>query len=482
MEVLQRTANRGSISTGSYEIDNSLKFERANGEQIITSNQAVGNKKTWTFSAWLKRTQLGQDYSCVFGSGYTNIQFMDNDKLRVVLYDGSNSRYADTDQVFRDTSAFYHIVIALDTTQGTASDRVKIYINGVRVTSFSNTTYTNMSQNDEFGLGYAGSDGSERWLRLGDFFAGSEGFSGYMSDVYYLNGTAEDADAFGEFDEDSGIWIPKKYTGSGFGTQGFKYEFKDSSALGTDTSGEGHDANSLNNITAADQAQDSPTNSFCTLNPIFQSYGTYDELTISEGATRAVNAASAYKSATSTIGVSTGKWYWEVNITDRNVITTIGVTMPFYWDAGNAPFGGTVYYGQTGQRHNNSVAGGGQDSFGNGYTDGDIISFALDMDATTPTLAVRKNNSLVTGNNAAGNLMYGLSLTGSGGTFLPPKEDFYFAKLVGYGANTFDINFGGYTAASISSAASDGDGYGTFEYEPPSGYYAICTKNLAEYG
>ena len=281
-----------------------MKFERANGEQVYTTNQAVGNKKTWTFSAWLKRTQLGQDYSCVFGSGYTNIQFMDNDKLRVVLYDGSNSRYADTDQVFRDTSAFYHIVIALDSTQGTASDRVKIYINGVRVTSFSNTTYTNMSQNDEFGLGYAGSDGSERWIRLGEFFGGSEGFSGYMSDVYYLNGTAEDADAFGETDSDSGIWIPKAYTGSGYGTQGFKYEFKDSSALGTDTSGEGHDANNLGNITAADQSVDSPTNNFCTLNFNTGYIQGSDATTFTQGATTRQGGSSSYNGALGTIGIN----------------------------------------------------------------------------------------------------------------------------------------------------------------------------------
>ena len=470
METLQRTANRGSLSTG-YDIDNSLKFERSSNEAVETTNAAVGNKKTWTFSAWIKRTQLGQDYSCVFGSGYTNIQFMDNDKLRVVLYDGSNSRYADTDQVFRDTSAFYHIVIALDSTQGTASDRVKIYINGVRVTSFSNTTYTNMSQNDEFGLGYAGSDGSERYLRLGRFFSGDEGFSGYMSDVYYLNGTAEDADAFGETDEDSGIWIPKKYTGSGFGTQGFKYEFKDSSALGTDTSGEGHDANSLSNISAADQATDTPTNNFCTLNPLMANAGAGKYLPITEGGTKAVNAAAAYKIANSTIGVSNGKWYWEVKATDVNGVTAIGVTMPYYWDT-DYSLGGCVYYGQTGQRYNNSSAG----SFGATYTDGDIISFALDMDATPPTMEVYKNNS------SQGNLMAGLSINGAGGAFLPVKEDGYFPKIVGYNANTFECNFGGYTSFSISSGNSDENGYGTFEYAPPSGYYALCTKNLAEYG
>jgi len=479
MEVLQRTANRGSISTG-YDIDNSAAFGGANGIQFNPSSD--GNRRTWTVSLWVKRSELSVE-TTIFGSSSTSWAFMDPDWLRFGLHTGSAIYYYDTDNtgtVFRDTSAWYHLVFQLDTTQAVAANRTKLYINGELYTGArgGGDTSANIPQNTEMTMSLNTSN-----IQVGYYYAGNEQLDGYMSEIHFTDGVANDADAFGEYDADSGIWKPKAYAGS-YGTNGFYLEFKEPAAsatgIGKDTSGNGH--NFSTGGAYPSQATDTPTNSFCTLNPIFQSYGTYDELTISKGATRAVNAASAYKSATSTIGVSTGKWYWEVNITDRNVITTIGVTMPFYWNQGNLPFGGTVYYGQTGQRHNNSVAGGGQDSFGNGYTDGDIISFALDMDATTPTLAVRKNNSLVTGNNATGNLMYGLSLTGSGGTFLPPKEDFYFAKLVGYGANTFDINFGGYTAASISSAASDENGYGTFEYAPPSGYYALCTKNLAEYG
>ncbi len=476
METLQRTANRGSISTGNYEIDNSLKFERANAEQVLTTNQAVGNKKTWTFSAWLKRTQLGQDYSFVFGSGYTNIQFMENDKLRVVLYDGSTSRYADTNQVFRDTSAFYHIVVALDSTQGTASDRVKIYINGVRVTSFSNTTYTNMSQNDEFGLGYAGSDGSERWIRLGEFFGGSEGFSGYMSDVYYLNGTAEDADAFGENDEDSGIWKPKKYTGSGFGTQGFKYEFKDSSALGTDTSGEGHNATNLFNITSADQATDTPTNNFCTFNPLIPGAGI-----ISQGATEFTNSAgNGWKSSVATFSGGSGKWYAEFKFSDTASNNLVGVcpiddTALNRGEAGFSYYGSNThsigYYSNNGQKvHNTSFS-----NYGNSYGTSDIISVALDIDNAKVYFA--KNG---TWQNS------GDPTSGATGTGAIPLTAGSVAHSIGtsqYSANLNMLaNYGGFTTISISSAASDANGYGTFEYAPPSGYYALCTKNLAEYG
>tara|TARA_R110000868_G_scaffold179288_1_gene419240 strand:+ start:147 stop:1592 length:1446 start_codon:yes stop_codon:yes gene_type:complete len=481
MEVLQRTANRGSISTG-YDIDNSLKFERSGGgEHVRTSDQAVGNKKTWTFSAWLKRTQLGQDYSCVFGSGYTNIQFMDNDKLRVVLYDGSNSRYADTDQVFRDTSAFYHIVIALDSTQGTASDRVKIYINGVRVTSFSNTTYTNMSQNDEFGLGYAGSDGSERWLRLGDFFGGSEGFSGYMSDVYYLNGTAEDADAFGEFDGDSGIWIPKKYTGSGFGTQGFKYEFKDSSALGTDTSGEGHDANGLNNISAADQATDTPTNNFATFNTLYN----YDGVVINEGATKTTNENTAnFRSVVSNIAVQNGKWYAEFTAGSNTGFVGVGLVEEMTGSLPKSQYLGQLgesisYYAYQGQILHGGSAQSTTGTFA-GYGAGDVIGIALDK--TNGFVYWHKNGTYQnSGDPTSG-------ATGTGGIALSlgysgyAQSDYYFMGYAQSSATTAYANFGGYTADTPSSPASDANGYGTFEYAPPTGYYALCSRNLSEFG
>jgi hypothetical protein len=448
-----------------------LKFERDNNEAVETTNQAAGNRKTWTFSAWIKRTALSEDYHTIFCAGYTNIQIMSNNRPRLILYNGSSEVYADPEMLMRDTSAWYHIVVQVDSTQSTASDRVKWWINGDRITDFNNSTYTNMSQNEEFEIGQAGSTGSGAWLRLGRFFSGGEGFDGYMADVYYLNGTAEDADAFGEYDSDSGIWIPKAYTGSGYGTQGFHYKFDNSSNLGEDSSGEGHDASSFSNITSADQATDTPTNNFCTLNPLMANAGPANYLPITEGGTKAVNTAAAYKIANSTFGVTSGKWYWEVKATDVNGVTAIGVTMPFYWDA-DYTLQGCIYYGQLGQRYNNASA----TSFGATYTDGDIISFALDMDATPPTMTVYKNNV------SQGNLMAGLSINGTGGAFLPPKEDGYFPKVVGYNANTFECNFGGYTSFSISSAASDENGYGTFEYAPPSGYYALCTKNLAEYG
>jgi len=471
MAFTDRLHNRGSISTG-YDIDNSLKFERDNNEAVETTNQAAGNRKTWTFSAWIKRTALSEDYHTIFCAGYTNIQIMSNNRPRLILYNGSSEVYADPEMLMRDTSAWYHIVVQVDSTQSTASDRVKWWINGDRITDFNNSTYTSMSQNEEFDFGQAGS-GSGNWLRLGEFFGGSEGFGGYMADVYYLNGTAAQASDFGKYDSNSGIWIPKEYTGSGYGTQGFYYKFDNASNLGEDSSGEGHDANNLNNITSADQATDTPTNNFATLNPLLTNAGSANYLTMTEGATKGVNAGNVYKLAVASMGVTSGKWYWEVKATSVGATMYMGITYPSIWDT-DYTLGGTIFVDDNNDpvRYNAS----GRSSFGSAFGNGDIIAFALDMDASTPTMTVYKNNS------SLGNLMSGLSIGGTGTAYLPPKEEGYFPKIGGYGAMTFECNFGGYTSGTPASGASDANGYGTFEYAPPSGYYALCTKNLAEYG
>ena len=465
MAFLTQASNTGSLPTG-HEVDNSCKFERSSNEAIETTNAAAGNRKTWTFSAWIKRTELSKDYHCLFGAGYTNIQIMDNDRLRVVLYDGSASYYADTFAVFRDTSAWYHIVVSVDSTQGTRIQVVRIYINGVRVsidgTGFSNSSFINASQNAEFDIGQAGSSGSGAWLRLGRFFSGGEGFSGYMAEVHYVNGTVRAADAFGEFDE-NGIWIPKKYLG-GYGTQGFRYEFKTASALGTDSSPEGHNANSYSNIAAADQSTDTPTNNFATMN-VINPKGAY-----SEGGTKVTSPAcnGDVPWATSTIPISTGgKWYCELKLISANNSSggnhfQPGITA--HQQASDWAY--TIMYRSDGLVLNQS---GPSDTYTTGNTAfsvNDIMGMAYDSSART--LKFYKNGTLV--------------LTRTAGA-LPVGQDYFFgAGGTNGGDYTHNWNFGGYTASAISSAASDANGYGTFEYAPPSGYYALCTKNLAEFG
>jgi hypothetical protein len=482
MAFLTQAANRGSISTG-YDIDNSCKFERDSNESIETTNQAGGNRKTWTFSAWIKRTALSEDYHTIFGAEYTNIQIMSNNRPRLVLYNGT-SYYADPEMLLRDTSAWYHIVVQLDTTQSTAADRVKWWINGERVTTFNNSTYTNMTQNTDFsGIGQPSSYGSGGWLRLGRFFSGDEGFDGYMADVYYLNGTAAEADDFGEYDEDSGIWIPKAYTGGGYGTQGFHYKFDNASNLGEDSSGEGHDANSLNNISSADQAIDTPTNNFATLNLQVPNYVNTGGAT--EGGTKIPwSGVNSYGAFYATQGVTAGKWYWEFYIPSRSasygLMNYVGLhtmeelilTSPYRSEAMKNNVFWLMHYGDWyahvngSQSSQNTVAGiasRGTEAVGRTY--------AIAFNADDGEMTYYENGTRIS------NLefdIFDLDDRMAAGVFVVPWFQVYH--------NDMNVNFGGYSSIAISSGNTDGNGYGNFEYAPPSGYYALCSKNLAEYG
>jgi hypothetical protein len=477
MEALQRLHNRGSISTG-YDIDNSLKFEEDNSETIVTTNQAAGDRKTWTFSAWVKRTELTYDYATIFGAEYTIIKFLGDDRLGLELYNGTYYSLITT-QKFRDTSAWYHIVAVCDTTQATASERSRLYVNGERVTVFD--TSNSPPLNSEFAIGQAGSAGSGAWLRLGQFFAGSDYFNGYMAEVHYLNGTAAQASDFGEYDSNSGIWIPKEYTGGGYGTQGFYYKFDNASNLGEDSSGEGHDANTINNITSADQATDTPTNNFCTLNMLNRTNGNSKN---QEGATKVTtDGGSDWCTMMGTMGVTRGKWYWEYFKTTTggaNIFFGIAASddpyIPYNSAAqyyiGNVATGSSIGF----QVNNNSIANGNSSNVF-ALLSGEVLRVALDMD----------NGALYFGKSSStwansGDPTSGASRTGASTLWSSFDNKIVLPGISVYQGGDAKSNFGGYASYTISTPASDENGYGTFEYAPPSGYYALCTKNLEEFG
>jgi len=458
METLQRTANRGSLSTG-YNIENSIGLEEANDENLRTTNQAAGNQKTWTFSVWVKRTQLTYSWATIFGAGRNYIAFDADDRLQYRNYDGTSNYYLESTALFRDTSAWYHIVAIQDTTQATASDRVRLYVNGEQITDFSTEDYP--PQNLDGNLGGIGS--SLNWIQFGRFYSGGRHYSGYLAEAHYLNGTVAEATEFGEYDADSGIWIPKKYTGGGYGTQGFYYKFDNAASLGEDSSGEGHDANTYDNVTSANQATDTPTNNFCTLNPLW-TFG--NTMGVSDGGTKVNNTVIAWGGAKGSIGVNSGKWYWEHGSFSGND-TMFGIQ--------NQAGGGNTQayldpYTLAIQANSNVIQftdpSNRTEAFTKTFSITDIWGVALDLDANT--IAFYRNGSIV---NSAFSID---GLIGNG-------EFFPFVTHYGSGLNS-RVNFGGYTGITISSAASDENGYGTFEYAPPSGYYALCTKNLAEYG
>ena len=304
METLQRTANRGSISTG-YDIDNSLKLEADNSENLSKTFSSAGNRKIWTYSCWFKRTELSPHSfvdavfsSYVDSSNRLRINFY-QDRLEIFGKTASAVINVSSNAAFRDTSAWYHIVIVFDTTQSTASNRVKSYINGQQITSFETEIYP--AQNSE---PFINSNVAHYIGQRGDV----QGFaSGYLAEAHFIDGQALAPTDFGETDEDSGIWKPKKYTGT-YGTNGFYLDFEDSSSLGADESGNGNDFTE-NNITSADQATDTPTNNFCTLNVNTN----IDPLVFTGGATVAATSTGGNVKyhAETTMGFSSGKWYFE---------------------------------------------------------------------------------------------------------------------------------------------------------------------------
>jgi hypothetical protein len=465
MEVLQRTANRGSVSTGPYQIDNSIKFEADNSEQLYRTPSSDGNMKTWTYSIWFKRTELGASQTLIAALD-TYMYFETNDTAWLNLRSASTNFFMATNRMFRDTSAWYHAVIACDTTDSTAADRLKLYINGVRETSFSNDTYENIDGNDDTGMNKA------TVHRIGQYSNYGSKFSGYMAEANLIDGQALAPTEFGEFDSDTGIWIPKEYTGS-YGTNGFYLDFADASDLGDDESGNGNDWTE-GAITAADQSTDTPTNNFCTLNPnVNFKYGTNAGGMINGATTFGDDTGGGVGGAFGTFAVTAGKWYWEVKLTQQNA-HYIGVSAVDDGDnvlvtsdphQVNSTFRFNISAARIEYFNGGSNTNGSNDSFSDFHTVGDIIGIALNMD---------DNQISIYGN--------GTLQSGVANTSLFDAANKMVVPFHGTINDECQYNFGGYSAWTPSSAVNDANGYGTFEYAPPSGYYAICTKNLAEYG
>ena len=479
METLQRTANRGSVSTGTYEIANSLKNEPDNGERFDTGDKFTNysSVRKFTVSGWFKRTELSVQsiiwYNVNTGTSI-NLQFESGDFLSILLQDNVGNgveSYAKTSALFRDTSAWYHVVLAVDTTQGTAADRTKIYVNGVNQTleqgnasydTFPAQNYDVPLQTKHYLLGYDG---------------GNNGFRGYVSEYYFLDGITASPTDFGETDSNSGIWIPKAYTGN-FGNEGYYLDFEDSSALGKDVSSNNQGNFSHYGGSAADQATDTPTNNFCIINPLF----TYpSSQVISEGGTKVARSSGSglNKTFLGTIPVNGGKWYAEFEPIESNSNYVPGVVDTT--DASTVELDGNHignstgipksigYYSATGGVLAGSNAANG--AWGDTFTADDIIGVALDMD--NRKVYFSKNGTFQNSSDPT-NGTNAITLTNT-------TDPYLFGFTYDTSGNMY-CNFGGYTVSSLSSSASDENGYGSFEYAPPSGYLALCTKNLATTG
>ena len=493
MEVLQRTANRGSISTGSYEIANSLKLERANSEYLNRTPSSNGNQQIFTFSSWVKFSYINpqaSEWSTLFSAGdYAanspsfRIGHHTNNSLQVSFYTNSAyTGYYRTDALHRDIAAWYHFVCAIDTTQGTNTNRVKIYVNGVLAPTTSVVSHVTQNYNSGVNTGIA--------HRIGHGVNMETYASEYVAETHFVDGQALAPTEFGEFDEDSGIWKPKAYTGS-YGTNGFYLDFSDSANLGDDVSGNGNDF-TLNNITAADQATDTPTNNFATSNFLISQGGFF---VTTEGGTKCVLGTSGPGnntggvSALSTIAVSKGKWYMEMKNDVANDSVDTYARFGFV-DVGTLENGGVdgkviarpgsaggAYFGGTGggRYHYNNTAQGNSTTWIR-----QVMGMALDLDNRKAYFHIdgTYTNSGDPANGTDNGGQYDMN-TGGDGIYV---DETWVLGASAYNLGIFLMNWGGFTTMPISSPQSDANGYGTFEYAPPTGYYALCTKNLAEFG
>ena len=441
--------------------------------QLNDTQGTPTNAIKYTLSMWVKRSNTfagDSNYLAsvwVDGNNHWCMRFND-DQLNIYDYISSLvTTELKTNRKFRDPAAWYHIVYVYDSANVTAGDRQKIYVNGVEETSFA--TDTNPGSSAVSVLNVSG-----RVLTFGARNSASY-FEGEMAHVHFCDGQAYAASDFAETDSTSGIWVAKSSPSVTYGNNGFFLKFA-SGASGTDSSGNSNDFAVTGTMT---NLKDSPDNNFCTMNPLnnYLFNGTY-----SNGNNTVATDVKCWNSTT--LGMTTGKWYWETKIVSSTsgsdwTVGFAGKTATGASDDGGSTNGTDVFHFRaTGAVWNN----GSTSLTTTSYTSGDIISIALDL--TNNKWYVGKNGTWLnsgdptsgaTGTGAVGTTTASGSTTA--GAYFPSVSYLDAAQ-----SGTFSTNFGnGYFGTTIvSSSESDDAGIGSFEYDVPAGYYALCTNNLGD--
>ena len=466
----------GNSATGGYNVDNSLRFDDGSSDYLSRTTSTPTSDKIGTYSFWFKRSHLGTVQNIfnnyIDASNYAFLRFDGADRLEFFSFNNPNYLSLRSAKLFRDTSAWYHIVLVVDTTQATSSDRIKFYVNGVEETSFTSTEYG--TQNQVCNLFTSSASGNNR---IGTDETSTYHIDGYMAEVCLIDGQALDPTSFGEFDEDSPtIWKPKDVSGLTFGTNGFYLDFQNSGSLGADVSGNGNNF-TVNNLTSVDQSLDTCTNNFATLN----SLNSWGGAVLSEGNLRLTSTATAFDHTSATIHMNSGKWYMEFN-----AVATSGGSGVACFLAGTGEF----------QNDQTSWISSGDGSFGigmNGYkitdggeegsnsfsavSSGDIVQIAYDSDSGKAWFGIN-NTWLASGNPS----------TGANPYFTSSKlqNNDVVLKLITYtSSNTSVANFGqdsSFAGTKTKQSNQDSNSQGNFFYSPPTDFLALNTTNLSEYG
>ena len=441
--------------------------------RIYRTSGTPTNRKKFTISCWLKKCQLAGDMQIVNfyqdGSNRTQFSFNSSDQFDFIVKSGnSNTMRLKTTRLFRDVSAWYHIVMTVDTTQSTNTDRLKLYVNGEQNLSANNgfASETYPSQNADATVGGTHS--------IGAYDNGGSPtlyWDGLLAHLHYTDGYAYPASTFGETDSTSGIWVPKTNPSVTYGTNGFFFKFENSGNMDLDSSGNNLAFTTSGNLT---QNIDTPSNNFATLNPLVytQQSGTNDF-----GNRNFEKSSSVNRSCFSTLAPSSGKWYCEVKVFN-NTDCKLGIadiSANYNFNGQTLDFSDSTYGYSYNEAGTKSVAGNSS-SYGTSYSNNDIIGIAMDLDnnklyfsknGTFENSGVPTSGSTGTGAigiNAGGN--YAFCGKANGGTDL------------GYNFGSGDYS----TSATVASSNADDNGIGSFEYDVPAGYYALCTKNIKEFG
>jgi hypothetical protein len=436
---------------------------------------SAGNQKTFTISTWVKFHQFSPEKFILSSGAYggsRSFQLASGTNAQLDIQSNSSGvadYFIRTNRVFRDVTGWYHIVVAVDTTQATSTDRVKIYVNGVQETSFSSASYPSL--NFDTGLNSTQEHQINGRPSTSDY--------GSVSHTHYhlIDGIAYDASTFGETDATTGIWKPITEPSVTYGTNGFFLKFENSGSMGLDSSP------NTNNFTVngtLTQTVDTPSNVFTTWNPL-ENY--YQSATLSNGNTTIQTGNSQYSPSSSTLGVSSGKWYWEVEydaLSGGSDVAYVGVLSQFATNSTTSLGTNANDYGYyvNGNYYNNNTG----TAYGTTYTTGDIIGVALDLD----------NNKLYFSKNGtwqnSGDPESGATGTGAISITNPTSttNGAYFPSICDGSSSanaTFKTNFGNgyFGTTAVASAGSNGNG-SIFEFDCPSGYYALNTKNINTYG
>lgn len=444
-------------------ISKSLRFNSADTAYLNRTPASAGNRKTWTWSGWVKQTLGNASWIFIFGnanSGNTQgfyCEITANSNLNIYDYNSAYVWQLQTTQVFRDPSAWYHFVIAVDTTQATSTNRVKVYVNGSQITAFGTATYPTLNYDSYWNNNIASSIG-----RSGAY--NGNYFNGYQTEINFIDGQALTPSSFGMTDPQTGAWIPIKYSGT-YGTNGFYLNFKDATStttLGYDYSGNSNNWTTNNfSVTAGtgnDSLTDVPTpwivynttgdvggvvrGNYCTWNPLMKA----SQVTLTNGNLDAAHGTFGTNTGVfGGIAVSSGKWYWEETITALSsgapfigIMKPEAITQTFTTLYANTTSG--YAYRSTGDKRTNSS----DSAYGASYTTNDVIGVALDMDAGT--LVFYKNG-----------VSQGTAFSSLSGTFVAAD-----ANGTSGGTYSSTINFG----------------QRPFAYTPPAGFRSLCTTNL----